>query len=757
MPEPVRPVAGDEATPLERDAGRLDLGQGHAQRHGMHRLRGEHVPADRGVAEHGPLGRIERVEAGAEERVDRRRQGVVAGPLARVGGQLLQEQRVAGGRLGDAAERGRVERPGRDGLEDAPALGNRERAQVENAAPGAGRTGIPELGPGQADEHPSALAVEAGDRLHELQQPGPGPLGVVENDHDGELAGQGAEQPPQGPRRLVAGRSRPEARDGREPVADLRREAERRGGLGGGASGARLRDDVAERAASLALAVRRAAATQDRGAGGKRRPELGGEPRLADPRLPDHRDDDPRPLPAGAVVGLAQRAELAPAADQRTAEAAPDGRCVVDQALEPVGAVTDRLAACGMLHEGVGRAGQADLAMSAGQCLGRRDRIAEERRCGRAARGGDDAGTHPGGRPEAGAERRCGGRELERDPRRSQRVVLVRDRDAEHGHGAVGAKVGDGPAVPPARAGHLTVIPLHEPAQRFRVDARGTVGRDEAGDETRDPPPVAHGVRRRGRAPERVGDVVPEDLGLERPQRGARLEAEAVQERAAGRPVGGERVGLPAAPVEGQHVQLPDALVQRMLVHERLELRKMAVGARGEVGRDALGGALEAEGLDARDLGLREGLAANVGEGRPPPQAPAPPRASRPPPPAARPPAPIGPARREPRSGRRRPPRGRRRCRTRHRGPRRHPCRPRPAGGTRRSAPRCARSPAVRPPRGRPRSRRTGRPGRGGRGAGRAAGGRSRPAPEPARGRRDRPRAAPGCGTPRPRGEDIGA
>ena len=229
VPEPVRPVAGDEAAPPQRAARGLDLGQGHALRDGVHRLRGELVPADGGVAEHGPLGRVERVEASGEERMDRRRQGVVSGPLVRVRGELLQEQRVAGGRLGDAAERVRVARPRDDGLEDAPAFGGREGAQVEDmvAPPDPGRTGVPKLGPGQADEHPSALAGQPGDRLHELQQPGPGPLRVVEHDHDGELAGEGAEQPAQRPRRLLTGRSRPEARDGREPLADLGREAER--------------------------------------------------------------------------------------------------------------------------------------------------------------------------------------------------------------------------------------------------------------------------------------------------------------------------------------------------------------------------------------------------------------------------------------------------------------------------------------------------------------------------------------------------
>ena len=64
-----------------------------------------------------------------------------------------------------------------------------------------------------------------------------------------------------------------------------------------------------------------------------------------------------------------------------------------------------------------------------------------------------------------------------------------------------------------------------------------------------------------------------QDRLLEPLQRLARIEAELVDERRARVLVGGERVGLPARPVERQDQQLPQALAQRMLPHERLQLR----------------------------------------------------------------------------------------------------------------------------------------------------------------------------------------
>ena len=55
-------------------------------------------------------------------------------------------------------------------------------------------------------------------------------------------------------------------------------------------------------------------------------------------------------------------------------------------------------------------------------------------------------------------------------------------------------------------------------------------------------------------------------------QRRARLDPEIVEERAAGRLIGVERLGLPPGPIEGEHQQLAKALAVRVLCDARLEL-----------------------------------------------------------------------------------------------------------------------------------------------------------------------------------------
>ena len=93
------------------------------------------------------------------------------------------------------------------------------------------------------------------------------------------------------------------------------------------------------------------------------------------------------------------------------------------------------------------------------------------------------------------------------------------------------------------------------------------------------------GRRRGARRSERR--VLLEDRALEVAQRGARLDAELVDQRRAGRPEGLERVGLAPGAVERQHLQRAEALVQRVLGDQRVELRdQLGVAAAREVGLD---------------------------------------------------------------------------------------------------------------------------------------------------------------------------
>ena len=246
----------------------------------------------------------------------------------------------------------------------------------------------------------------------------------------------------------------------------------------------------------------------------------------------------------------------------------------------------------------LGRAGQADLAMSAGQRLGLRHRIAEERRCGRASGGDDGAGAHARGRPEAFAERRRGGHELERDPRRPQRVVLVRGGDAEHGQSAVGAKLGRRFRRAAGTRVHTQPwIPAHQGRSASGSMRRRPPGRDEAGEEARDPAPVAHvsaGGRRcaatasatscRRISASRSRSRIARARGRA-PSRSARR---APGRRRAHRP-GGPRGRAPACAAPGRRSSRGCSCHQRLAARAQVGRR-----AGGEVGGDALGGALRA-------------------------------------------------------------------------------------------------------------------------------------------------------------------
>ena len=96
----------------------------------------------------------------------------------------------------------------------------------------------------------------------------------------------------------------------------------------------------------------------------------------------------------------------------------------------------------------------------------------------------------------------------------------------------------------------------------------------------------------------------------------ARLDAELLDEVAARCLVDLERVGVAAGAVEGEHKLGVGALAERLLPGQRLELaHELGMAAEREVGIDPSLQAGQAELLQAGDLGLREGLVAEVGEG----------------------------------------------------------------------------------------------------------------------------------------------
>ena len=100
-----------------------------------------------------------------------------------------------------------------------------------------------------------------------------------------------------------------------------------------------LFDDLGERQVGRALGVGDAAAGEDARLLRERPGELGGEPRLADPRLAEHDD----PAAGGRCGGLAhgkhEPLELGPATDERRVGAPRDRRRALDELDEPVPAL----------------------------------------------------------------------------------------------------------------------------------------------------------------------------------------------------------------------------------------------------------------------------------------------------------------------------------------------------------------------------------------------------------------------------------
>src|SRR5262249_34454638 len=115
--------------------------------------------------------------------------------------------------------------------------------------------------------------------------------------------------------------------------------------------------------------------------------------------------------------------------------------------------------------------------------------------------------------------------------------------------------------------------------------------------------------------------ILLKDRLVEVTQLAARLDAKLTDQRGAGRLVGVERLGLASRAVEREHQRQPQALAQRMLGHQRLELSdELDVVATLEVAVDPLLQAAQAQLLQARDLRLGEPLLGKIGERRTTPQ-----------------------------------------------------------------------------------------------------------------------------------------
>ena len=151
------------------------------------------------------------------------------------------------------------------------------------------------------------------------------------------------------------------------------------------------------------------------------------------------------------------------------------------------------------------------------------------------------------------------------------------------------------------------------------ADAGAEDGHEPAGRERADHLVVVILERGRRDADERA--LLAQDRAVERLQLRPGLDPELLDERPPRIVVGGERLGLAAAPVEREHQVRAQPLAQRVRADERLDLgHELGVRAQLEVGGDPLLEHAEAQILEPVDLGLRERLQLHVGQRRPAPE-----------------------------------------------------------------------------------------------------------------------------------------
>ena len=111
--------------------------------------------------------------------------------------------------------------------------------------------------------------------------------------------------------------------------------------------------------------------------------------------------------------------------------------------------------------------------------------------------------------------------------------------------------------------------------------------------------------------------VVDQDRLFELLQGAPGLESELVEELAPSVPVGLQRVGLPAGSVQREHQLAAQALAQRMLAHQRLELaHQPGMLARGQIRVDPVLERGQTGFLQPRDLRLGKRLVGEVRERR---------------------------------------------------------------------------------------------------------------------------------------------
>ena len=247
-------------------------------------------------------------------------------------------------------------------------------------------------------------------------------------------------------------------------------------------------------------------------------------------------------------------------------------------------------------------------------------------------------------------QRLQGPAQLDCGPHRPQRVILMGDGDAEQANQHVADQFLDGRTVAPEHAGGQVDGAHDDPPMGFRVRTiAGAVGDSKINEHDRDGPPLSRepGLRRsearngvawlpdcQGRLPGRLQvqrGILPKDRALELPKPRSGLDPQLLGQRLAGVPVDRKGLGLSPGTIQRHHQLASQALSERVLGDQRLQLRhQLTVAPERQVGLDPLLDRHQPELLQGGDLPLGEGLVGELGQGRPAPQAQRPAKARRP-------------------------------------------------------------------------------------------------------------------------------
>ena len=429
----LRRVRPDQPFAHERGESRRHLRLVRPER--LHGAAVEELALDGAALEHAALARLELVEARGEERTQRRRDDDVRRRVAGHREHLRDEEWVAAGGSCDPVPQLGAESRRKELLD---VLGG-QRLQPERHGPL--RALLEQLRPRHAGEEDRRARREERDVLDQVEERLLAPVDIVEDDRQWVLGRRLLERLADGPgdllrRRLLLRLPEQRADRGRRRLV-VRDDAE-------------LLQDLDDRPVGDPLAVGETAAADDLCV--TARQSLVDQARLADARLGDDRDELAAALHLRSLPGLSEQSELALPADE-TRLVSPLRRC--SHAQEQVGG--DRLALPfererldllhldRVAHERERRRTKQDVAglrrlLESGSDV---DRVSRREPLLRAR-------DHlPGVDADPGLDLELGQRvaHLGRRPHRPQRVVLVRDRHAEHRHHRVADELLHRPAV----------------------------------------------------------------------------------------------------------------------------------------------------------------------------------------------------------------------------------------------------------------------------------------------------------------------